>query len=74
MEKIIKLESILNSWSARRLSLLGTITIIKSLVVSQIFYLLSALPAPQGILQKINLLLYEFLWGSKSEKMNLGRK
>ena len=69
MEKIIKLESILNSWSARRLTLLGKITIIKSLPVSQIVYLLSALPAPQGILQKINLLLYNFLWGSKSEKI-----
>ena len=37
--------------------------------MSQIVYLLSALPAPQGILQTINLLLYEFLWGSKSEKI-----
>ena len=36
MQKIIKLESILNSWSARRLTLLGKITIIKSLAVSQI--------------------------------------
>ena len=69
MEKIIKLESILNSWAARRLTLLGKITIIKSLAVSQIVYLLSALPCPQGILQKINSLLYDFLWGSKSEKI-----
>ena len=52
MEKIIKLERTLKSWSARRLTLLGKITIIKSLAVSQIVYLLSALPAPQGILQK----------------------
>ena len=36
MDKIIKLESISNSWSARRLTLLGKITIIKSLAVSQI--------------------------------------
>ena len=52
MEKTIKLKSILNSWSARRLTLLVKITIIKSLAVSQIVYLLSALPAPQRILQK----------------------
>ena len=69
MEKIIKIESILNSWSARRLTLLGKITIIKSLAVTQIVYLLSALPTAQEILQKINSLLYEFLWGSKSEKI-----
>ena len=69
MEKIIKIESILNSWSARRLTLLGKITIIKSLAVLQIVYLLSALPTAQEILQKINSLLYNFLWGSKSKKI-----
>ena len=35
-EKIDKLQSILNSWSARRLPLLGKITTIKSLAVYQI--------------------------------------
>ena len=56
-EKIIKLKSSLNSWSARRLTLLGKITIIKSLAVSQIVNLLSALPAPQGILQKKKIVI-----------------
>ena len=37
--------------------------------MSQVVYLLSALPTAQEILQKINSLLYEFLWDSKSEKI-----
>ena len=45
LEKTDKLQSILNSWLARRLTHLGKITIIKSLAVSQIVYLLLSLPS-----------------------------
>ena len=68
-EKIDKLQSILNSWSARRLTLLGKITIIKSLAVSQIVYLLSSLPSHQKIVYEINSMLYDFLWDSKGDKI-----
>ena len=68
-EKIDKLQSILNSWSARRLTLLGKITIIKSLAVCHIVYLLSSLPSHQKIVHKINSILYDFPWDSKSGKI-----
>ena len=68
-EKIDKLQSILNSWSARRLTLLGKIIIIKSLAVSQIVYLLSSLPSHQNIVHEINSILYDFLWDSKHDKI-----
>ena len=60
-EKTERIKSIPNSWSARRLSLLGKITIIKSLAASQIVHVLSALPTHQGALKEINTLLYDFL-------------
>ena len=66
MEKMIKLERTLNSWLARRLTLLGKITIIKSLAVS--IYYQPFLPLKEYY-KKINLLWYEFFWGSKSEKI-----
>ena len=66
--KIERIKSILNSWSARRLTLLGKITIIKSLAVSQIVHVLSALPTHQGALEDINTLLYDFLWNGKGTK------
>ena len=46
-EKIEKFQSILNGRSARRLTLLGKITIMNSLAVSQIVYLLLSLPLHQ---------------------------
>jgi len=52
-EKIKRIKNILNSWSARRLTLQGKITIIKSLAVSQILHILSSLPTHHGALKEI---------------------
>ena len=68
-EKIEKMKKIMSSWSARNLTLLGKIAILKSLVVSQIVYLLSSLPSPPGVIKEINCLLYDFLWDSKGDKI-----
>ena len=64
-----KMRKILSSWSAKKLTLLGKIAVLKSLVVSQIVYVLSSLPTPQGVIKEINSLSYEFLWGNKSDKI-----
>ena len=64
-EKIERIKNILNSWSARRLTLLGKITIIKSLAVSEIVHVVSSLPTDQGALKEINTLLYDFLWNGQ---------
>ena len=58
-----------SSWSARNLTLLGKISIVKFLVVSQIVHLLSSLPSPSGVNKEINCLLYGFLWDSKGDKI-----
>ena len=69
LEKLDKLQSILNSWSVRRLTLLGKITIIKSLAMSQIVYLLSSLTSHQKVVHEKNSILYDFLWDSKGNKI-----
>ena len=64
------MKKIMSSLSARNLTLLGKIAILKSLVVSQIVYLLSSLPSPPGsVIKEINCLLYDFLWDSKGDKI-----
>jgi len=45
-EKIEKIKKMLSNWSARRLTLLGRIAILKSLAISQIVHVLSSLPTP----------------------------
>ena len=68
-EKIERVKNSLSSWSARRLTLLGKITIIKALAVSQIVHVLTSLPTHQGALKEIDTLLYDFLWESKGDKL-----
>ena len=65
-----KISKIIENWQFRRLTLLGKITkIIKSLLASQLVYILSPLPTPSGYLKDINSLLYKFLWNGKCDKM-----
>ena len=65
-----KISKIIENWQFRRLTLLGKITkIIKSLLASQLVYILSPLPTPSGYLKDINSLLYKFLWNGKCDKI-----
>ena len=68
-EKIEKINNILGSWSARKLTLLGKIAVLKSLAVSQIVYVLSSLATPRGVMNEVNSLLYNFLGDGKSDKI-----
>ena len=55
-EKITTLKASLGCWELRRLSLLGKITVLKSLIVSQLTYILSPLPTNQCAIDKVKTL------------------
>ena len=68
-EKIKKIEIVLNVWSMRALSLKGKVTILKSLIISQMTLLFSVLFVPEYILQKLDKLIFSFLWDGKTPKV-----
>ena len=68
-EKLLKIQNTLSCWEKRRLSLLGKITVLKSLVASQLVYILSPLPTNQQVIKAINKLFYNFLWNGKGNKI-----
>ena len=68
-EKITKLKASLGCWELRRLSLLGKITVLKSLIVSQLTYILSPLPTNQCAIDEVNTLFFKFLWDGKGDKI-----
>ena len=68
-EKIKKIEILLNIWSMRALSLKGKVTILKSLIISQMTFLFSVLFVPEYILQKLDRLIFSFLWDGKTPKV-----
>ena len=68
-EKITKLKASLGCWELRRLSLLGKITVLKSLIVSQLTYILSPLPTNQCAIDEVNTLFFTFLRDGKGDKI-----
>ena len=68
-EKLEKVRAILGCWKFRRLSLIGKITVIKSLAASQLVYILSSLGTNEKVLKKINKIFFNFLWSGKGDKI-----
>lgn len=59
VEKIIK---IVNKWKKRKLTMIGRIQIVKSLLIPQLTYLIAVLSVPQNVVKKIESILYDFIW------------
>ena len=68
-DKIEKIKLILGSWKLRRLGLLGKITVLKSLIASQLVYIFSPLPTNHTAIKDINVMFYNFLWNDKGDKI-----
>ena len=68
-EKIENIEKLLSIWTSRNLSLKGKITIIKSLILPQVLFLFTLIYVPKYILEKLEKLLFSFLWNFKPAKI-----
>ena len=67
---IEKMCNIIKIWGQRKLTLLGKITIIKSLLESQLIYRLSVLPTPKmKTMRNIDKILFDYLWDKKPHKI-----
>ena len=74
-ETLHKVNSLINVWFKRRLTLPGKITVIKSLILSKFTHLFLALPNPPGeFLKLIERKLYTFLWRSNGPDRIYRRK
>ena len=65
-----KIKTLLNIWSRRDLTPIGKITIIKSLALSQLTFLLTVLPnPPREFIKEVNKVIYNFVWNGKPDKV-----
>ena len=69
IHKLQKLQTNLDLWRARDLTLFGRVLIIKSLALSQLVYSASNLSVPQEITPIIKTKLFKFLWKNKNDKI-----
>ena len=68
--KLHHLQNIAKQWAKRSLSPLGKITVIKTFMIVIFNHLFIMLPNPNNeIIQKINDILFDFLWNSKTSKL-----
>ena len=55
-------------WKRRHLSLLGKITVIKSLLLSKLVYIFMALPSPSSsMMKRIETIFFQFLWNNRND-------
>jgi exonuclease III len=67
--KIKSFKQILNMWSQRDLSLIGKITILKTLAFSKIIYPCGMLYTPKYVVDQLTKIAYTYIWCSKPEKI-----
>ena len=64
-EKLDKIQSVLNQWKRRNLTMLGKIIVMKSLAISKITYSVTNTAEIDNFIQKLNKILYTYLWDKK---------
>ena len=68
--KIVDIYKMLQQREYRKLTQVGRLTIIKSLIIPKLNHLILSLPNPgQEYLKTLENRLYHFLWGSKIHKI-----
>ena len=63
--RIEKINQIISQWYKRNLSLLAKVCITKSLLISQVIFILQFLSLPDEVLTKINTIIFRFIWKKK---------
>ena len=68
--KIKDIKKLMNSYKKRNLTIMGKITVVKTMAVSKLIHILSVLPTPnKHFFKKINAIFSEFIWNSKTGKV-----
>lgn len=67
--KLTKLQKLLDNWRSRNLTIFGRIIVVKSLALSIIVHLMMVDTIPPKCLQKLNKLVFNFIWKSKIDKV-----
>ena len=64
------ISKLLNQWQKRNITVLGKITVVKTLALSKLSYFLLSLPNPnKQYFEEIQQMFYRFIWGNKPDKI-----
>ena len=68
-KKLTKVRHSLSCWQLCHLTLLYKTAVLKSLIASQLVYILSPLPTNHSTINEINSMFFNFLWDGKGDKI-----
>ena len=68
-ERFQKIETLIQIWGQRNLSWKGRIMIIKTLILSQVTHLFSMIFTPMQFLERLDTLIFKFLWQNKPPRI-----
>ena len=69
--KIVKIIKLIRTWSTRKLTPYGKVTIVKSLLLSKITHILLSLPSPKlETIKKFEQIFLSFIWNDKPAKFS----
>lgn len=69
--KIMQITALLQSYKHRNLSLLGKVTVIKTMAIPKLVHILTILPSPNDdFIKRLNEIFSCFLWNHKKGKIN----
>ena len=64
--RIERIQTLIKEWSKRDLSIKGKIVVIKTFLISQLTFVMQSIGVPDSVLNKINSVLYKFIWQRKN--------
>jgi hypothetical protein len=70
-EKFYEVRKLMQVWLKRNLTPLGRVAVLKSLILSKLIHLWLLLPRPpENIINEMQKMCYQFVWGNKPDKIN----
>jgi hypothetical protein len=67
--RIQKIKDILNMWILRKLTIIGKIQVVNTLIISQLLYAATVMHMPKVYIDEYNLLIKKFIWNGKPPKV-----
>ena len=68
--KIDNIKASLNKWAKRKLTPLGRITVLKTIILPRLVHLLTSLPNPPNkMIEELNTRFFKFVWNNKVERV-----
>ena len=68
--KLLDMKKTIKLWSIRKLTAMGRITVLKTIIIPKLTYLFISLPNPSNkLLNCINDTLFKFIWQNKPDKL-----